>query len=91
MDFVGQEKGAGDSGKEAVARALPADGSEGCGATEIVYRFDFPNPPTLLGLWRDYIHEHCRRLGQDVQRVVYCAKHWLRVMGIDATPGAWLQ
>lgn len=57
--------------------------------TEIVYRFDFPNPPTLLGMWRDYIHEHAKKRGQDVQRLVYTAKHWLRLMGIDATPGLW--
>jgi hypothetical protein len=57
--------------------------------TEIVYRFDFPNPPTLLQVWRDYIHEHARRRGQEINRVVYLAKHWLRVMGIDSTPGAW--
>lgn len=56
---------------------------------EIVYRFDLPNPPTLLGVWRDYIREHCMRLDQDVKRVVYTAHHWLRIMGIDAAPGAW--
>lgn len=61
--------------------------SEAC--TEIVYRFDFPNPPTHLELWRDYIHEHARRLGQDVQRLTYVALHWLRIMGIDSTPGEW--
>jgi integrase len=57
--------------------------------TEIVYRFDFPNPPTLLDLWRDYIHEHARPLGQDVRAIGYIAKGWMDVMGIDATPGAW--
>jgi hypothetical protein len=56
--------------------------------TEIVYRFDFPNPPTLLDLWRDYIHEHARPLGQDVRALVYIAKGWFHVMGIDAAPGA---
>jgi integrase len=57
--------------------------------TEIVYRFDFPNPPTLLQLWRDYIHEHARRKGQEINRIVYVAKHFLRIMGIDSTPGLW--
>lgn len=57
--------------------------------TEIVYRFDHPNPLTLLQAWRDYIHEHARRKGQEINRIVYVAKHWLRIMGIDATPGTW--
>lgn len=46
-------------------------------------------PLTLLGAWQGYIHEHCRRKGQEVNRVVYTAKHWLRIMGIDATPDKW--
>jgi integrase len=57
--------------------------------TEIVYRFDHPNPLTLLDAWRDYIHQHARRKGQEINRIVYVAKHWLRIMGIDATPGTW--
>lgn len=59
------------------------------GCTEIVFRPDFPNPPTLLGIWQQYIHERARKLGQDINRVRYVAKGWLRVMGIDSTPGEW--
>jgi integrase len=61
--------------------------SEAC--TELVYRFDFPNPPTLLQVWRDYIHEHARRKGQDIRAICYVAKKWMQVMGMDSTPGAW--
>lgn len=39
-------------------------------------------PYYLLDAWRDYVHEHCRRKGQEVRRVVYIARDWLRVMGI---------
>jgi integrase len=57
--------------------------------TELVHRPDFPNPITLLQVWRDYIHEHARRKGQDIRAITYTAKHWMNVMGIDADPGKW--
>lgn len=56
---------------------------------EIAFRFDFPNPLTLLGAWHAYLWEHVRKKGQEFQRVGYVAKGWLRIMGIDATPGLW--
>lgn len=47
-------------------------------------------PPYLLAdAWRDYIHERCRRLGQDIPRVCYVARHWLRIMGPEAEPNRW--
>lgn len=47
-------------------------------------------PPYLLAeAWRDYIGEHCTRKGQEVRRVVYVARHWLRVMGADSEVATW--
>lgn len=47
-------------------------------------------PPYLLAdAWRHYIQEHCRRRGQEVRRVVYIARHWLRIMGPEAEPNFW--
>lgn len=47
-------------------------------------------PPYLhADAWRDYVQERCRRLGQDVMRVCYVARHWLRIMGPDAEPNRW--
>jgi integrase len=57
--------------------------------TEIVYRPDFPKPFYLYDAWSDYIAEHCARKGQEVRRVVYVARHWLRIMGPDSEPATW--
>ena len=47
-------------------------------------------PPLLLAdAWRDYIAEHCTRKGQEVRRVVYVARHWLRIMGADSEVATW--
>ena len=47
-------------------------------------------PPLLLAeVWRDYLHEHCARKGQDLRRVIYTARPWLRIFGPDAEPALW--
>lgn len=47
-------------------------------------------PPLLhADVWRQYIHEHCRPKGQEIRRVVYVARHWLRIMGADAEVASW--
>ena len=84
----GQLAGGGAGTRHGVAAAT-VEGAAADAYTELVYRFDFPNPVTLLDAWRDYIHEHAKARGQEIRRLVYVAKPWLRIMGIDSTPGDW--
>lgn len=50
--------------------------------------FEF-QPMLLARAWQFYVHERARRLGQDVQRLVYVAVHWTRIMGEAAEVGKW--
>lgn len=46
-------------------------------------------PLYLLKAWQFYIQERAMRLGQDIQRLMYVAHHWLRIMGPDADVTKW--
>ena len=68
--------------------AIYLDGEDGPPCTEIVL-VDHPKPVYLFDAWSDYLCEHAHRKGQDVRRVSYVAKHWLRIMGVDSEPATW--
>lgn len=42
------------------------------------------NPLSLLGAFHFYIHEHCMRMGQDLQRVTILLRQACEIFGLDA-------